>query len=208
MTTMNKNDLVNEKSLSSTVHYDTRTRLWMQYVLSSPLVSDALNAVPASKNLYKTYNKYCFIGLITLLATTLSGILVFFAMGTTGVSRMVLPLLLLLLLFFIENRKTQSLVALSKEFIKTLFNDMPPEGTLCQFGEDVARRYKVASFVDFSDRLDNFLKRAILTGYVLVSFIFFSADRKNLIAAIIEFSILWPLLLRLPRILRLLLRLP
>ena len=205
---MNENDLVNEKSLPSTVHYDTHTRLWMQYILSSALVSGELHSVPAPKNLYKLYNNYCFLGVIVLLTMIVSWILELFTINITTMSPLILPLFLLSLLFFIESQKTQCLVELSKEFIKTLFKDPPPKGTLCQFSEDVSRRYQVASFVDFSTRLDHFLKRVILTGYVLLSFFFFTLDWKRALTVIIGFSIIWPLLLRSPRVLRLLLRLP
>jgi len=201
---MIEHDLVNEKTLASTVRYDTHTRLWMQYVLASPLVRAAMMASPASAAACDRYRRICLIGTFTLVTAIVNVLPLFLVRNIPTIA---LALLALLLLALIEKHRMQLLAGLSATFITTLFKDPPPKGTLFQFGEEVARRYKTASFVDMTGRLDHILKRVVLAGYVLIAFILFKTGWRSW-AILAVFTMTWPLALRSPRLLRALLRLP
>ena len=95
---------------------------------------------------------------------------------------------------------------LCKELVTGLYPDAPPKGTYFQFGEDLARRYNVTSFVDFNGKLERFLKRFFTILYPLAILIYINISLVVILyVVILTFS--WATFLRPVRILRALLRL-
>ena len=153
---MIKSDLVNPQSLSETVNNDVYTALWMRYACLSPNIRRSLSAgSPKAKEFYCRLNRYNTLSLLTLGALLADGITVYFSHSILWLTAGIISTLLLA---WFEHRKRNLVVKLSKELLAVLWIDSPPKGTFFQFGEELARKYNITSFVDFNGKLDKFLK--------------------------------------------------
>ncbi|MBF0594354.1 MAG: hypothetical protein HQL22_05235 [Candidatus Omnitrophica bacterium] len=186
-------DLINPRSLSETVRNDTVTELWMRYVCLSPhirrIISKNSSQTPA---IYARYARYTVLSLIALCAALAYAITVFIYHALPAVTGIIISFGFL---FWSEYRGKECLAAITRELVTTLYADEPPKGTLIQFGEDLARKYQVTSFIDFHTRLDTFMKRFFIGLYLISVLIYINTNWTVLFSLLAAFFI-WPLFLK------------
>ncbi len=201
---MIKADLVNPRSLSETVRNDINTELWMRYIcLSANIRQPLASCSPKASALYKSHDfkaRLSFLALTATLANIAPALL--YRSG---------PMLMTGLLAFglflrYEAVKKQLLIELSKELVTGLYPDAPPKGTFFQFGEDLGRRYRLTSFVDFNGKLERSLKRFFIILYPVAILVYINISWTTILY-LFTLTFAWPFFIRPVSILRALLRL-
>lgn len=195
-------DLVNPRSLSETVRNDVAVELWMRYACLSPRIRRPLSeASAAAAGLYRRHDfssRLSFLALTAVLANVAPALL----------SGSLIPLITGALAFGLFLRyeliKKDQLIELSRILITVFYTETPPRGTFFQFGEDLARRFTVTSFVDFNGSLDRFLKRFFITLFPLAILVYINISLLTILV-IFTLTFAWPFFIRPVSILRVLL---